>query len=157
MEKIPLLILSAGAGIVTFVLQKRAAGAIPPLPFLWRGQNAFVSYVIYVWKTLWPARLAVFYPHPNDTLGTLGSHLRDRCCCWPSLRAAIVFRKQRPYLLTGWFWYLVMLIPVIGIVQVGEQGHADRYTYLPHIGLFVAMVWFAIDVATIRRSKPRVA
>src|SRR5215471_1653150 len=68
LEKIPLFVLSAAACILTFVLQKRTAGAIPPLPFLWRIQNAFVSYVIYVWKTLWPARLAVFYPHPNDTL-----------------------------------------------------------------------------------------
>src|SRR6266536_6225209 len=68
LEKIPLLLLSAGSCFVTFVLQKRATGAIPPLPFLWRLQNALVSYVIYLWETLWPTRLAVFYPHPNDTL-----------------------------------------------------------------------------------------
>src|SRR5438552_2114362 len=70
LEKLPLLILSAGSCVITFVLQKRAAGAIPPLPLLWRVQNAVASYVIYVWKTLWPTRLAVFYPHPNDTLAT---------------------------------------------------------------------------------------
>ena len=68
LEKIPLLVLSAGACIVTFILQKRASGAIPPLPLLWRVQNAFASYAIYAWKTLWPTDLAVFYPHPNDTL-----------------------------------------------------------------------------------------
>src|SRR5437868_11285909 len=68
LEKIPLLVLSAGSCVITFVLQKRAIGAIAPLPFLWRVQNAFASYVIYVWKTLWPTRLAVFYPHPNNTL-----------------------------------------------------------------------------------------
>jgi protein O-mannosyl-transferase len=155
-EKIPLFVLSAAACILTFVLQKRTAGAIPPLPFLWRVQNAFVSYVIYVWKTLWPARLAVFYPHPNDTLA-LWQVIFAILLLLAITASVIVFRKQRPYLLTGWFWYLVMLIPVIGIIQVGEQGHADRYTYLPHIGLFVAVVWFAIDVATVHQSKPRMA
>src|SRR5437773_3949807 len=70
LEKVPLLILSAGASIVTFALQKRAAGAIPPLPFLWRAQNAVMSYFVYAWKTLWPTSLAVFYTHPNDTLAT---------------------------------------------------------------------------------------
>jgi protein O-mannosyl-transferase len=156
LEKIPLFVLSAVACILTFVLQKRTAGAIPPLPFLWRVENAFVSYVIYVWKTLWPTHLAVFYPHPNDTLA-LWEIIFAILLLLAITVAAIVFRRQRPYLLTGWFWYLVMLIPVIGIVQVGEQGHADRYTYLPHIGLFVAIVWFAIDVATVRRSKLQVA
>jgi protein O-mannosyl-transferase len=156
LEKIPLFVLSAAACILTFVLQKRTAGAIPPLPFLWRIQNAFVSYVIYVWKTLWPARLAVFYPHPNDTLA-LWEVIFAILLLLAITAVVIVFRKQRAYLLTGWFWYLIMLVPVIGIIQVGEQGHADRYSYLPHVGLFVAVVWFAIDVATLRRSKRRVA
>jgi tetratricopeptide (TPR) repeat protein len=98
----------------------------------------------------------VFYPHPNDTLALWQVNFAILLLL-AITAAVIVFRKQRPYLLTGWFWYLVMLIPVIGIVQVGEQGHADRYTYLPHVGLFVAVVWFAIDVATVRQSKPRVA
>ena len=152
LEKIPLLTLSAGAGIVTFALQKRAAGAITPLPFLWRAQNAVMSYVIYAWKTLWPTRLAVFYPHPNDTLATwqvvlaIAFLLAITC-------AAIAFRGERPYLFTGWFWYLVMLVPVIGLVQVGEQGHADRYTYLPSIGLFLIAVWAAGDVAAMGRVR----
>src|SRR5882757_774235 len=146
LEKIPWLILSAGVGIVTFALQKRAAGSIPPLPFLWRAQNAATSYIIYAWKTLWPTRLAVFYPHPNDTLAAwqvvfaIAFLLAITC-------AAIVWRHKRPYLFTGWFWYLVMLFPVIGLVQVGEQGHADRYTYLLSIGLFLIVVWAAGDVA----------
>ena len=156
LEKIPLFVLSALVCVLTFILQKRTAGAIPPLPFLWRVQNAFVSYVIYVWKTLWPAHLAVFYPHPNDTLAFWEVIFAILVLLGITV-ATIVFRGKRPYLLIGWFWYLVMLIPVIGIVQVGEQGHADRYTYLPHIGLFVAMVWFAIDVATVRLSKLQVA
>lgn len=156
LEKIPLFVLSAVACILTFILQKRTAGAISPLPLLWRVQNAFASYVIYVWKTLWPTRLAVFYPHPNDTLPLL-EVISAILLLLAITTAVIVFRRQRPYLLTGWFWYLVMLIPVIGIIQVGEQGHADRYTYLPHVGLFVAVVWFAIDVATVRQSKQRAA
>jgi protein O-mannosyl-transferase len=156
LEKIPLFTLSAVACVITFVLQKRAAGAIPPLPFLWRLQNAFAGYVIYAWKTLWPTDLAVFYPHPNDTLA-IWELIFAILLLLVITAAAIVFRSQRPYLLTGWFWYLVMLVPVIGLVQVGEQGHADRYTYLPHIGLFMVVVWFAADVATVRRSKTRLA
>ncbi len=156
LEKIPLFILSATACVITFIIQKRATGAIPPLPFLWRVQNAFASYVIYAWKTLWPTRLAVFYPHPNDTL-PMWEVIFAVVLLLAITAAAIVFRSQRAYLLTGWFWYLVMLIPVIGLVQVGEQGHADRYTYLPNIGLFVVMVWLAADVAMVRRSRSRLA
>ena len=155
-EKIPLLILSAGACIITFVLQKRATGAIPPLPFLWRVQNAFASYIIYVWQTLWPAHLAVFYPHPNDTLGAWEVILAIGFLLAVTV-AAMVFRRERPYLFTGWFWYLAMLVPVIGLVQVGEQGHADRYTYLPHIGLFLLAVWLAADVLAVRQSRSRFA
>jgi tetratricopeptide (TPR) repeat protein len=156
LEKIPLLILSVGACVITFILQKKTVGAIPPLPFLWRLENAFVSYVNYVWKTLWPAHLAVFYPHPNDTLA-MWEVIFAAVLLLAITAAAIVFRSQRPYLLTGWFWYLVMLVPVIGLVQVGEQGYADRYTYLPSIGLFVGVVWFAGDVAIVRRSRSRLA
>lgn len=156
LEKIPLLVLSAGACVITFLLQKRATGAIPPLPFFWRMQNAVASYMIYIWDTLWPTRLAVFYPHPNNTLAiwevvlAIGFLLAITA-------AAIVFRSKRPYLFTGWFWYLVMLVPVIGLVQVGEQGHADRYTYLPHIGLFLLAVWLAADMAAVSQSRSRVA
>ena len=156
LEKIPLFILSAGACVITFVLQKHAVGSIPPLPFLWRVQNAFVSYGIYAWKTLWPTDLAVFYPHPNDTLA-IWEVTAATLLLLTITAAAFFFRRQRPYLLTGWFWYLVMLVPVIGFVQVGEQGRADRYTYLPHIGLFVAAVWFVADLEPVRRSRSRLA
>ncbi len=156
LEKIPLLVLSAGACVITFILQKRATGAIPPLPFPWRLQNAFASYVIYVWETLWPTRLAVFYPHPDNTLAIWEVILAIGFLLAITV-AAIVFRSKRPYLFTGWFWYLGMLVPVIGLVQVGEQGHADRYTYLPHIGLFLLAVWLAADLTAVRRSKSRFA
>jgi protein O-mannosyl-transferase len=156
LEKIPLLILSVAACIITFILQKRAAGAIPPLPLLWRVQNAFASYAIYAWKTLWPTHLAVFYPHPNDTLA-IWEVIFAIALLLAITASAIVFRNQRPYLFTGWFWYLIMLVPVIGLVQVGEQGHADRYTYLPHIGLFLLAVWLAADVIGVRRSRSQFA
>ena len=153
-EKIPLFVLSAGACVITFVLQKRATGAIPPLPLLWRLENALASYVIYIWKTLWPTGLAVFYPHPNNTL-PIGQVIFAVALLVAVTAAAAIFRSQRPYLLTGWFWYVVMLFPVIGVIQVGEQGHADRYTYLPSIGLFLAAVWFTADIAKVRRSQSR--
>jgi tetratricopeptide (TPR) repeat protein len=155
LEKIPLLLLSAGACAITFVLQKRATGAIPPLPFLWRIQNAFATYVIYVWETLWPVRLAVFYPHPNDTLRIWEILLAIGLLLAMTI-VAIAFRRKRPYLFTGWLWYVGMLLPVIGLVQVGEQGHADRYTYLPHIGLFVLAVWLVADVTAVSQRRSRV-
>jgi len=156
LEKIPLLALSAGSCAITFVLQKRATGAIPPLPLLWRVENAVASYVIYIWKTFCPIRLAVFYPHPNNTL-PMWEIILALGLLLVITGAAIAFRCKRPYLFTGWFWYLVMLVPVIGLVQVGEQGYADRYTYLPHIGLFVLVVWGIADVTAGRRSGSRVA
>lgn len=156
LEKLPLLVLSAGACIVTFVVQKRAAGAIPPLPLSWRVENAVVSYVIYIWQTLWPTRLAAFYPHPNNILAFWEVILAAGLLVAITV-AAIVCRNKWPYLITGWLWYLVMLVPVIGFVQVGEQGHADRYTYLPHVGLFLLMVWGVADVIQAYRFTWRVA
>jgi tetratricopeptide (TPR) repeat protein len=156
LEKVPLMVLSAAACVITFILQKRATGAIPPLPFLWRVENAFTSYVIYVWKTVWPTRLAVFYPHPNGSLA-IGELILAITVLLAITVAAILCRHRFPYLFTGWFWYLIMLAPVIGIVQVGEQGHADRYTYLPHVGLFMTVVWSGAELAMVRQSKPRLA
>jgi tetratricopeptide (TPR) repeat protein len=119
-------------------------------------KNAVVTYVIYVWKTLWPTRLAVFYPHPNDT-PTIWEILLAIGLLLAMTIAVIVFRRKRPYLFTGWFWYVGMLVPVVGIVQVGEQGHADRYTYLPHIGLFLLAVWLVADVTAVSQRRSRVA
>jgi protein O-mannosyl-transferase len=156
LEKLPLFAISAGACVVTFVVQKRAVGAIPPLPLAWRVENAVVSYLIYIWQTLWPTRLAAFYPHPNETLAFWEVMLATGLLVAITVTVT-VFRRKRPYLFTGWLWYLVMLFPVIGIVQVGEQGHADRYTYLPHVGLFLLSVWGIADVLKPYRSTWRVA
>src|SRR6267143_5419710 len=156
LEKVPLLALSAGSCVVTFIVQKQAAGAIEPLPVLWRTKNAFVSYVTYLWETFWPARLAVFYPHPNNSLPAWEIILAIGFLV-AITAAVIILRSGRPYIFTGWLWYLGMLVPVIGVVQVGEQGHADRYTYLPHIGLFLLAVWLVADVAAVSQSRSRVA
>lgn len=156
LEKIPLLLLSASSCVITFVVQKRAIGAIPPLPLSWRVENALVSYLIYIWQTLWPTRLAAFYPHPNDTLAVWEVLLATGFLVAITV-TAFVFRSKWPYLFTGWLWYVLMLVPVIGLVQVGEQGHADRYTYLPHVGLFLLMVWGVADMIQAHRFMWRVA
>src|SRR6267378_1078188 len=146
LEKTPLLVLSGLSCLVTIWAQDQATGLLEQLPFTWRLNNALVSYIEYVWQTFWPARLAVFYPHPNNPLSIWQFTLATALLLAVSA-TAIFLRKKRPYLLTGWFWYVGMLVPVIGIVQIGEQGHADRYTYLPHIGLFLLIVWAAVDLA----------
>lgn len=154
-EKLPLFALSIASSILTYVLQEQSMSSIPQLPFAWRLENAIVSYLIYIGQVFWPANLAVFYPHPEDSL-TL----------WQVVLAAVLLicvtwviyslRRTRPYLLVGWLWYLVMLLPVIGIVEVGLQGHADRYTYLPHIGIFISLIWLFADLATSLRVRKEI-
>src|SRR5438874_5398378 len=146
LEKTPLLILSGLSCLLTIWAQDQATGLLEQLPFTWRLNNAAVSYIEYVRQTFWPARLAVFYPHPNNELPIWQVTLATTLLLLISAMA-ILLRKKRPYVFTGWFWYVGMLVPVIGIVQIGEQGHADRYTYLPHIGLFLLIVWGAADLA----------
>src|SRR4029453_10336761 len=123
LEKLPLVALSAISSIATLVAQKGAVGWTDELPILERVSNAVLSYVLYIWQMVWPARLAVFYPHPENTLPLwqiISSLLLLICVT----AIAITLRKQRPYLITGWLWYLGMLVPVIGLVQVGWQGRA---------------------------------
>jgi len=151
-EKIPLLALSAVSSITTFLVQKAAVGQTEDLPILERISNAVVSYVLYIWQMLWPVNLAVFYPHPENRLPLweIVSCLLLLICITV---AAIVVRKQRPYLITGWLWYLGMLVPAIGLVQVGWQGRADRYTYLPQIGLYIALTWGVADLTPLYRHR----
>src|SRR5436190_9832869 len=144
-EKIPLFALSTFSCIATLFAQRQGPGAIDQLPFLWRLENTFVTYVTYIWQMLWPARLAVFYPHPNNRLPLVGVTAAIALLVAISL-LAISLRRTKPYLVTGWFWYLGMLVPVIGLVQVGEQAHADRYTYLPQIGLYIVITWTVADL-----------
>ena len=151
-EKIPLLALSAISSIGTLVAQKGAVGWTEELPILERINNAIISYLLYIWQMVWPANLAVFYPHPENRLlpwEIISSLLLLVCVT----AIAIALRKQRPYLITGWLWYLGMLVPVIGLVQVGWQGRADRYTYLPQIGLYIAITWTVADLTALWRRQ----
>jgi len=150
-EKVPLMALSAVSSTVTYLAQRGALGWTEQLPILARINNAFVTYVIYVRQMFWPAKLAVFYPHPENRLPQweIGLAVALLACITTT---ALVLRKVAPYLITGWFWYLGMLVPVIGLVQVGWQGHADRYTYLPQVGLYIAGTWAIADLtASFRR------
>ena len=144
-EKIPLFALSALSSVVTLVVQLHGARAIDQLPFAWRLNNAAFSYVAYIWQMFWPARLAAFYPHPNDQLRLWQVLLAITFLIAVSL-LAIRWVKERPYIFTGWFWYIGMLVPVIGLVQAGEQARSDRYTYLPQIGLYVLIAWGVTDL-----------
>jgi cytochrome c-type biogenesis protein CcmH/NrfG len=152
LEKIPLIALSAASSVVTFLVQKGAVGWTEDLPILERINNAVVSYVLYIWQMLWPVNLAVFYPHPENRLPLweIVSCLLLLICI---TAAAIALRKERPYFITGWLWYLGMLVPVIGLVQVGWQGRADRYTYLPQVGLYIAATWGVADLTTLYRHQ----
>ena len=147
-EKVPLFVLSLLSCTATLFVQKQGPSAIDQLPFLWRLNNTFVSYVTYIWQMLWPMRLAVFYPHPNDRLPLVEVTVAITLLVGISL-LVICLRRTKPYLVTGWFWYLGMLVPVIGLVQVGEQARADRYTYLPQIGLYILITWGVSDLVAL--------
>ena len=149
-EKLPLFALSAASSLAALALQVHAPASVGQLPFGWRLENAIVTYVTYIWQMFWPANLAVFYPHPDDHLA-LWQVMLAAAFLIAMTWVAFTFRRNRPYLLVGWLWYLIMLLPVIGIVEVGLQGHADRYTYLPHVGLYIALTWLVSDVP---RSLP---
>ena len=144
-EKIPLFVLSALASAMTLLTHFQSTAMMSQLPLSWRLNNAVVTYVVYVWQLLWPVRLAAFYPHPNDQLHLWQVLLAIAFLIAVSL-LAIHWRKQRPYIFTGWFWYIGMLVPVIGLVEGGEQARADRYTYLPQIGLYVLITWGVTDL-----------
>jgi tetratricopeptide (TPR) repeat protein len=140
MEKVPLLAMAAVASVLTFLAQ-RGYGAVVSLnrfPLPARAANAAIAYVNYMVKTVWPADLAVLYPARGPEFGSAVTALLILAALtWAALR----WVKPRPYLAVGWFWYLGMLVPVIGLVQVGTQAMADRYTYVPMVGLSIAIVW----------------
>jgi protein O-mannosyl-transferase len=143
LEKLPFFALSALSGVITCFAQKDAMWSSASLPLQFRAENALMSYARYIAKTFWPTDLALIYPYPHHWPVELviGSTLL--------LVAATVFfilrARQNPYLFVGWFWFLGTLVPVIGLVQTGVQSIADRYTYIPSIGLFVLVVWGAND------------
>jgi tetratricopeptide (TPR) repeat protein len=145
LEKIPLIALSAVSSAVTYVAQRGAIGWTEQLPMSERISNAFVAYVVYIRQMFWPAGLAVFYPHPENRLPVWEVGLAVILLVGITA-VSLVLRRKAPYLVTGWLWYVGMLVPVIGLLQVGWQGHADRYTYLPQIGLYIAATWAVADL-----------
>jgi tetratricopeptide (TPR) repeat protein len=143
-EKIPLFVLTAGSCVATFLVPEKLPSSLR-LPIGLRMENAVVSYVIYLWQMIYPSGLACLYPNPTNDLplwqvaGAAGLLLALSGAAW-------TLRRTHPWLVVGWFWYLGMMVPVIGMVQISYYTHADRYTYLPQIGLYLAIVWTARDL-----------
>jgi tetratricopeptide (TPR) repeat protein len=147
LEKLPLLALSAASSAVTVVAQDRG-GAITglDLPVSLRLGNAAVSYVRYAAKTFWPHPLSIYYPHPGSELSPLLA-IAAALVCVGVTASTVAWARRAPWAAVGWCWFLGTLVPVIGLVQAGGQAMADRYTYLPTIGLLLAAVWSAERVA----------
>jgi Tfp pilus assembly protein PilF len=144
-EKLPLFALAAGVSLATYLAQQQghAVRSFSSLPAGLRVANALVTYIVYIARTFWPAKLAVFYPYSHELPAW-------RAVAAGMALAGITFLVLRwirphPYLAVGWFWYLGTLVPVIGFVQVGGQSSADRYTYLPIVGLAIMLSWGAAD------------
>jgi protein O-mannosyl-transferase len=150
-EKIPFIVLSIVASALTMWGQEKSVEALDSVPVTLRFGNAVLSYVAYIGQLFWPTQLAAFYPHPRSigawqvTLATLLLITVSTFCCLNG-------RKHR-YLAVGWFWYLGMLVPTIGIIQVGTFARADRYTYLSQIGLCMLIVWTATELSAHLRHR----
>jgi tetratricopeptide (TPR) repeat protein len=144
LEKLPLLVLSAASAVITTRAQQSggAMRSMEEFPLPVRVGNAIVSYAMYLWKTIWPVRLAPLYPHPGNSLGTW--HVVVAAVILIAMTGFVIRFRDRRYLLVGWLWFLGTLMPVIGLVQVGEAAMADRYAYIPLLGIFVM---FAFGVA----------
>ncbi|MGA2508567.1 MAG: tetratricopeptide repeat protein [Chitinispirillaceae bacterium] len=138
-EKLPLLIMIAASMIITVIAQQGAIGGFNRLSLGTRLSNAVISYCIYIGQAFWPTGLTVFYPHPQQPFPL--EAMAGTLLLIAVTVAALMSGKQKKFLTTGWLWYLITLVPVIGIVQVGNQAHADRYTYVPLIGIFIMISW----------------
>jgi tetratricopeptide (TPR) repeat protein len=145
-EKIPFFVASLAASVVTYVAHQRggAVAAFDVVPLLVRTENALIAYVTYVVKMFWPTHLAAFYPFSLEPILLPAAFAGVAM----AVVTVLVLRAvpRRPYLAVGWFWYVVTLAPVIGLIQTGSQSRADRYTYIPMIGLTIALVWGISEV-----------
>jgi protein O-mannosyl-transferase len=149
-EKIPLFAITA-AGIVMSLIGQKAIGAVAEaVPLGTRIGNAIAAYGKYLFKTIAPAGLAI--PYPFEPVNT-GLALLSLLVLLAVSAAAFVLREKQPWLFTGWFWFVGTLVPVIGIIQIGAQSMADRYTYIPHIGLFIAAVWGIGELAKAPQAR----
>ena len=158
-EKVPLIALSVASSLITLRAQKMSMAATEVLPIAQRVANAVYAYVMYLGKAIWPAKLAVFYPYEGDHLSGWAIGF---CSILLSAITALAWiqRRSHPWLVVGWLWFLGNLVPVIGLVQVGDQGMADRYVYLPLLGIFVIAAWVGADLLRgleRRVSEPRIA
>jgi tetratricopeptide (TPR) repeat protein len=145
-EKAPLMALAAISSLVTFMVQRRggAVGGLEAFPLAQRIANALVAYGAYIKKMIWPFGLAVFYPFPRSVAA--GSAVVALIVLIGASVLVKRWARQCPYLLVGWLWYVGTLLPVIGLIQVGKQAMADRYTYVPLIGLFIIVAWGVPDL-----------
>jgi len=142
LEKVPLLVLSAAAAAMVYLVQERTGlvKSVMRYPLIFRIGNALVTYVAYIGRMFWPGRLAIFYPHLRGDLPFW--YVVGALLLLVVITVLVLWKlRQRPYLALGWLWYVGTLVPVIGLVQVGLQASADRYTYVPLIGLFIIIAW----------------
>lgn len=144
MEKLPFVALSAAAGMATLLAQVEGIQPSEAYPPLLRLSNALVSCVAYLGQMLYPAGLAAHYPFPKVGL-PVWKVVLAAALITTITAGAIILRRRHPYMLAGWLWYLGMLLPVVGVIQVGSQAHADRYTYLPQIGIYLFATWMVSD------------
>jgi hypothetical protein len=161
-EKLPLLLLAAASCGVTVYAQRRGGslGTLDYFPLSLRAANAVLAYAGYILKMLWPLHLAPFYPHPRQLPATWqeAAQVVAAGLLLAGVTAVVLWQsRRRPYLLVGWLWYVGTLVPVIGLVQVGLQAMADRYTYVPLIGLFLMVAWGLGEVAVRGREWARLA
>jgi protein O-mannosyl-transferase len=151
-EKIPLVVLSALASVATLFAQTVTMASLEQLPLLPRLKNAAVSLIIYLRQMFWPTDLAVFYPHPHDQLNIWVVTAAAILIIAITVVAILVHQKH-PYVFVGWFWYVILVAPVLGILQAGLQGRADRFTYLPHIGITILLTWTCADLTERWRNR----
>lgn len=150
-EKIPLFAMAISSSVATVIAQRPTISSLANLPMTWRIENAIVAIGIYLRQFFWPNDLGVVYPHPYGSISLTNVGLCAALIVATSI-VAFFMRKSRPYLIVGWLWFLGLLVPVLGIAQVGQQAHADRYTYLPEIGLAIMVTWLLADLS---REWPR--
>ncbi len=157
-EKIPFVALAIISSAITFLVQRKggAVTSISALPLDSRIGNALVSYVRYLGKTFWPDNLAILYPYPPSRHWATSQVVGSVVILITVTVLAIWLARRRKYFLVGWLWFLGTLVPVIGLVQVGIQAMADRYTYIPLIGIFFAAVWWIADATQSKRWQPLV-
>jgi hypothetical protein len=155
LEKIPLFVMAVAGAAITVYVHSREHALTATMPFSWRFKNAIFSYAAYLGKAIWPVRLAPYYPHPENTLSWAMVFLAGLVLVGIS---TIAWQwRQRKYLLIGWLWYLGTMLPMIGFVQTGRQGMADRFMHIPMMGLLFGVVWLVGDWAAERNWQKEIS